>query len=256
MFSAQSGVSLTYEKIQVSEEGFAETADRFLETGYGFNVTLPCKFDACRYVDELTPEAALGEAVNTVSRLPDDRLLGSNTDGRGLVNDLVQNLGWEISGRKLLVVGAGGAVSGALPALLSEQPASVHLVNRTHQRARDLAARLDNPCLEARPVDDLDEGYDLVINGTAASLAGQAPDLPQRIIAAGTCCYDMMYGAEITAFNRWCESLGSRNLSDGLGMLVEQAGLAFTIWFDREIETGPVLAALRTSLLTSKARNP
>lgn len=248
MFGAQTGIELSYEKILVPTGEFKQSADHFLDRGLGFNITVPNKFDAFEYVDQLTSSARRGEAVNTVSRMADGRLLGSNTDGAGLVNDLRKNLNWKIVGQKLLVLGAGGAVSGVLPSLLEESPASIHLHNRTAQKASAMAERLADDRLKA--IESLDEqgAYDLIINGTSASLAGGLPQLPDEIINTQTCCYDMVYSDNETAFISWCRQRAECRTSDGLGMLVEQAALAFSIWFGAEVETGPVISTLRKSL--------
>ena len=247
-FARQSNIRLNYEKILVPAGQFAAVADSFLETGTGLNVTLPCKGDAFRYVDHASERASLAQAVNTVSRGPGGGLQGDNTDGPGLVTDIRNNLGWPIAGSRLLVLGAGGAVSGVLGSLLDESPGSIDLFNRTGARAVALAERMGSPLLRAVDEASLGEAYDLVINGTSTGLTGDEIRLPHTIVDGHTRCYDMVYSHDVTAFNRWCLGRANCETADGLGMLVEQAALSFSIWFDRQVETGGVIEALRTSL--------
>lgn len=247
LFGAQCGVELDYIKVLVPTGKFTQTADDFLQTGIGFNVTVPCKQDAYHYVDHLDEAARQGQAVNTVSRDQDGRLLGSNTDGAGLVSDMTRNLGWSLTGARILVVGAGGAVAGVLPALLSDNPAAIHIYNRTPEKAQQLVSHLGQAQVEAVEKSQLQDAYDIVINGTSASLAGHLPDLPAQVLDKNSRCYDMVYAAHTTAFNAWCEQQADCETADGLGMLVEQAALSFSIWFDRKVDTGPVLESLRNS---------
>lgn len=250
-FAAQVDVELTYDRILVPENEFASVAQRFFDNGgRGCNVTVPCKGDAWRFVEEAGESANLAEAVNTISLLPDGSFRGDNTDGPGLVTDLLQNLGWSLSDTRILVLGAGGAVRGVLGSLLQEEPRLVHLHNRTHETALQLADRFHScvkPAgqLAAVSEDELETDYDVVINGTSAGLADQSIDLPTAIIGNGSYCYDMIYGAGARVFLDWAEKNGARATSDGLGMLVEQAALAFEIWFDEKVYTAPVISHLR-----------
>ena len=246
-FAAQTDIELTYERILVPEGSFVETAKTFFSSGgIGCNITVPCKRDAWEFVDSASDDANVSEAVNTISLDDEGRLKGDNTDGPGLVTDLTDNLGWTLAGKKILVLGAGGAVSGVLANLIKEQPDCVHLHNRTHETAQNLVERfrrfgLTGPeQLSAVSREALLDGYDLVINGTSAALAGQKKiELPSSIIGPSSCCYDMVYGDKALVFLDWARELGAQNLSDGLGMLVEQAALAFQIWFAKDLDTGP-----------------
>ncbi len=248
-FAEQTQQSLQYRAVLVEEGGFTAAADAFFAAGgCGLNVTVPFKTDACGYADELTPRARLAGAVNTLARRGDGSIIGDNTDGIGLVRDMVANLGWQIRGRQALVLGAGGAVRGVLEPLLREQPARLLIVNRTAEKAAALAeAFSDLGCIEAGGFDALQgRQVDLVINGTSASLAGELPPLPARLLNEKSCCYDMMYAAEPTPFMRWAALHTAWAVSDGLGMLVEQAAESFFLWRQQRPQTGPVLAELRT----------
>ena len=254
MFAAQAGIMLNYERVLVPEGEFSRLATEFLQTGTGFNITLPCKHEAYRFASEKSLSAHNALAVNTISIDGAGVIRGDNTDGQGLVRDLTHNLGWQIQGCKLLVLGAGGAVSGVLADLLGEEPLAIHLHNRTHEKAQALVARIGDERLSALCLDELESGYDLVINGTSMGLPG-APEgqmnLPPGIVVDGSCCYDMVYGRKATLFNRWCMQQAACVTADGLGMLVEQAALAFDIWFNRRVQTRPVLHALREALTSS-----
>lgn len=247
-FGAMAGIDLVYEKVLVPEGKFNDLAAAFMEGGTGFNITVPYKETAWKFVDYSSEKADLAQAVNTISRDGNGKVVGDNTDGAGLIKDLLSNLGWVLESKKLLVLGAGGAVSGVLGDLLDAGPCSVDLWNRTQEKAQELELRFDDPRLRSVETDGLSEGYDLIINGTSAGLSGQMVALPSRIVADHTRCYDMIYGETTTSFNSWCLEQANCQVADGLGMLVEQAALAFMIWFDSEVETASVISRLRASL--------
>ena len=236
-FAAELGINISYEKVLVPEGAFVSVAESFLESGAGFNVTLPCKRDAWEFVDEASDRANQAAAVNTVSVMRGGRLRGDNTDGPGLVNDLLLNLGWQIEGKKILVIGAGGAVSGVMGSLLSESPTSVHITNRSYEKALKLEKIFEG--VTAVKMDAVQESYDLVINGTSAGLSNQDLLIPGSLITRETRCYDMIYGSGTTRFNQWCQKQADCDVADGLGMLVEQALLAFMIWFGGQVNTAP-----------------
>lgn len=244
-FSAQTGIPLHYEKRLAPIDGFAPAARTFIESGaHGFNVTVPFKRDAFALVDGCGDAAARAGVVNTVSVQSDGSLWGDNTDGAGLVADLEVNLGWRLENARILVLGAGGAVQGVLPALIGRGPARIDILNRTHEKALALAERFD---VRAVRQDELDTGYDVIISGSSAGLSGDSVGPSARSVVGGmTRAYDMIYGAEATPFCRWATEAGAITASDGLGMLVEQAAEAFAIWFGVRPETKPVVAALRT----------
>lgn len=255
VFARQTGIELSYERLLVPENEFQATADRFLEEGgTGFNVTLPCKGDAYQFANQCSGSADRCKAVNTISVNSRGQTMGENTDGPGLVRDLIFNRGWKIGNQRVLVLGAGGAVRGVLWDLLRASPELIHLHNRTGSRAESVVSTLNvernNDRLMAVDSSELSESYDLVINGTSAGLQGEVPDLPARILGPGTCCYDMVYGSSKTSFNTWCRDTANCEVADGLGMLVEQAALAFQIWFPEtdSLDTAEVISSLRKNL--------
>ncbi len=249
LFAQQLGDEIIYERVLAPLKDFPGAVRAFIRHGgRGFNVTLPFKEEAWRMARRRTPRAEKAGAVNTVSVEHDGHLAGDNTDGVGIVRDLTQNLGWPLRGQRVLVIGAGGAVRGILTALLAEQPQLVVIANRTAAKAARLAALFADEgvvsgdgfeaLVDARP-------FDVVINGTSASLGGSLPAVPPNAIDTNTRCYDMMYGRNETVFNRWARKQGAAVCVDGLGMLVEQAAEAFFVWRGKRPETAPVIAAMR-----------
>jgi len=251
LFAEQTGQQLQYGAILVEIGQFNEAVADFKEQGgKGLNVTVPFKRDAWRLVDERSDCAALAGAVNTIVLRDDGTLFGDNTDGIGMVRDIKENLGVPIEGKKVLILGAGGAVRGVLGPLLQEDPAEVVIANRTPERAQELADAFEEQGrVDGCGFDDLDGSrYDIVINGTSASLKGEVPPLPEGILAKGSFCYDMMYGSEPTAFMLWADDEGCEQISDGLGMLVEQAAESFQLWRGVRPETTPVIKAVRSAM--------
>ena len=249
-FARQTGQRLRYDAIQVDPGGFVQAVGNFQAAGgKGVNVTVPFKREAWELVDERSSRADAAGAVNTITFDKQGRRLGDNTDGIGMVRDIVDNLGGRIRDRRVLLLGAGGAVRGVLAPLLEEGPAAVTIANRTVERALELVAAFDGAVpLDARGFADLAESrFDLIVNGTAASLHGEALPLPDSV-AAGSWCYDMMYAAEPTPFMRWAAAHGAVRVDDGLGMLVEQAAAAFFLWRGVHPETAPVIALVRRRL--------
>lgn len=249
-FAEQTGQDLHYSKQQVAEGGFVQAAQSFFaQGGKGLNITVPFKLEAFAFAQQLTPRAQRAGAVNTLALQPDGKLLGDNTDGIGMVHDM-HNLGWELGGKRILVLGAGGAVRGILQPLLTEQPALVVIANRTFAKAEELVAQFhDMGEVKAKTYEQLSgEQFDVVINGTSASLQGDLPPLPPHLLKAKACCYDMMYGAEPTVFMRWAVEQGAEKVADGLGMLVGQAAEAFYLWRHIRPEVVPVITALRRQL--------
>ncbi|WP_425602022.1 shikimate dehydrogenase [Shewanella insulae] len=253
-FALSTGESLQYEAILAPLDGFAESLQAFFEHGgKGANVTLPFKEQAYALCDCLGDEAKLAGAVNTLTRLTDGRIKGDNTDGLGLVADLERHLGslqgGSLQGKSVLLIGAGGAARGAILPLLNAGIASLTIHNRTHSKAEQLAEAFKAyGQVKACTLEALTHSFDVVINSTSASLSGELPNLPQAIIAAHSICYDMMYGREVTAFNRWALDQGAGEAIDGLGMLVGQAAKSFAIWRGVEPAVEPVLAKLRSEL--------
>ncbi|WP_111498430.1 shikimate dehydrogenase [Marinobacter bohaiensis] len=247
LFAQQTGESLEYTAIQCPMDDFPGTVRTFFERGgKGLNVTVPFKQTAYELVDRMTPGAEAAGAVNTLFQDTDGQLCGENTDGLGLVQDLTVNQGLDLSGKRILVLGAGGAVRGVLRPLLGQKPAEIVIANRTVEKAEALASLFSNDIpVRGCGFADVTEPFDLIINGTSASLQGDLPPLDAGIIAAHTVSYDMMYGPDLTPFNRWAREHGAQRVIDGLGMLVEQAAEAFACWRGVRPETAPVMAQLR-----------
>ncbi|MGH8463595.1 MAG: shikimate dehydrogenase, partial [Pseudomonas sp.] len=193
--------------------------------------------------------ATVAGAVNTLYRNTQGRLVGENTDGIGMLRDILQN-GGVLRNRRVLVVGAGGAVRGVVPNLLAQQPAELVVVNRTAGKAQALAERFRGLGMVRGGGYDLlaDTSFDWVINGSSAGLDGEPPPLPPGVVTKDTWSYDMVYGPGLTAFQQWCLDHGAARALDGLGMLVEQAAEAFYLWRGVRPQTAPVIAALRQEL--------
>ncbi|MDX1634132.1 MAG: shikimate dehydrogenase [Marinobacter sp.] len=250
-FARQTGEPVEYTAIQAPLEGFEQTVrDFFAGGGKGLNVTVPFKEQAWAMADHRTARAEKAGAANTLYQDDQGRLTADNTDGAGLVADLTDNHGFSLVGERLLVLGAGGAVRGVLGPLLAQGPAQVVIANRTPDKAGRLAelfaAEAGDTRLQGCGFDQLSGRFDLIINGTSASLQGELPPLPAGLVGPGTSGYDMMYGQEVTPFNRWLLDQGGRLGIDGLGMLVEQAAEAFAVWRGVHPKTAPVIAALRS----------
>lgn len=244
-FARQTGESIEYGPLLSPLGGFAQTVQTFRDAGgRGANVTLPFKEEAFRMCSRLTERARAAEAVNTLS-FSGDRIEGENTDGFGLTRDLTNNLGFRIAGRRVLLLGAGGAARGVLLPLMEEGPAVLVIANRDLEKARLLARRFDRVSASAYP-DLAGERFDLVINATSAGLAQASLPLPPRIFAEGSLAYEMVYGRE-TDFMLQARANGAAVIADGLGMLVEQAAESFYTWRGVRPETAAVLAALRTT---------
>ncbi len=247
MFAKATSQNLAYRLFDVTPEHFRrETLQLFAGGVRGLNVTLPHKQAAAELVNELTPRAARAQAVNTIAFFEDTTLLGENTDGLGLIADLEGNLGLELAGKRVLILGAGGAVRGVLGPLLEREPREVLIANRTRDRAVKLAAEFSDMA-EIRGCGFADlEGspHDLIINATSASLQGEMPPLPEGLVGAGSVCYDMAYGRGPTPFTRWARSLRAAATHKGWGMLVEQAAESFLLWRGIRPNTRPVLEAL------------
>jgi shikimate dehydrogenase len=248
LFAEQTGQDLEYIAQEVTAEHFAETAKTFFAQGSkGLNCTVPLKKLAWNFATLKTERAELAKAVNTLAAQEDGSVLGDNTDGCGLVTDLLVNHGISLSGKRILLLGAGGASRGVLLPLLEQLPASLVIANRTTAKAVDLAAEFTHKgMISGCGFADLMncEAFDVILNATSASLTGQLPPLPDSILAGQGVCYDLAYSNEPTAFVRWgLEHQAAKSL-DGLGMLVEQAAEAFFIWRGVRPETAPVIKLL------------
>lgn len=253
-FAEQTGQDTHYSKQLVNEGEFNSSAEAFFaQGGKGLNITVPFKLDAYHFAQILTPRAQRAGAVNTLALQNDGTILGDNTDGIGMVHDM-HNLGWELRDKRILVLGAGGAVRGVLQPLLAEHPQQVVIANRTFVKAEELEKQFhDLGNIQARSFEDLNgQQFDIVINGTSASLSGDLPPLPANLLAINACCYDMMYGSEPTVFMQWAIQQGAVNVADGLGMLVGQAAEAFYIWRHIRPEVIPVIMSMRHQLNEKK----
>ncbi len=247
-FAQQLGHNIEYTAIQVDPGGFAQAVAQFRANGgQGLNITVPFKLEARQLAGRLSARAKLAGAVNTLRFEADGALYGDNTDGVGLVRDITANLGVALAGKNILLLGAGGAARGVLGPLLEQKPARLTIANRTVPKAKELAeifAALGE--VEGVGFDALDgRRFDRVINATAASLHAEVPPLPENLFAPGALAYDLMYGDAPTAFMRWAGAHGAHILTDGLGMLVEQASESFFVWRGVRPDTAPVIAALR-----------
>lgn len=249
LFAEQTAQAISYGKILVQPNDFAEEVSGFFALGgRGLNVTVPFKEDAYHYADQLTERARHAGAVNTLAQQEDGHVLGDNTDGAGLVADMLDQ-SWTLAGQRLLLLGAGGAVRGVLQPLLAEQPAQLVIANRTEAKAQQLAERFaDCGPVSASSYQALaGQQFDVIINGTSASLQGALPPLPDGLLASGGRAYDMMYAPELTPFLLWARDQGAEALSDGLGMLVRQAAESFFLWREVRPDPAQVMAVLRES---------
>lgn len=247
LFAAQTGEDIRYDAFDVLPEHLEMQLRTFAKEGVrGLNVTVPHKEAVARLVDQLTDRAHLAGAVNTVIIAADGRFDGDNTDGVGLLTDLTANLDVTLKESRILVLGAGGATRGIVPALLGSGPRELRIANRTVERARELAERFGRlgkvtPCR----FDELGgQHFDLVINATSAGLKGETPPFPASILTPEAVCYDLSYAMADTPFVAWARQHGARNVHQGWGMLVEQAAEAFFMWRGVRPETKPVRAKL------------
>lgn len=247
VFAEQTNQELSYVAKLVPMDGFQTAVKDFQkQNGRGLNITVPFKQEAYELVDELRPRAKLARAVNTLIFMKDGRIGGDNTDGIGMVRDILNNHYGQLTGKRILLVGAGGAVRGVLGPLLHEQPQKVVIANRTVEKAMTLAKDFEDlGDVSVSAFNRLSGEFDWIINGTAASLQGEVPPIPTEVIGDHTDCYDMMYSNTITAFNAWANEQGARNTYDGLGMLVEQAAESFRVWRGIMPDTRMVIRDLR-----------
>jgi shikimate dehydrogenase len=247
LFARATGQAMSYRAYDVAPVDLQERVRGFFsDGGRGLNVTLPHKLAAVEIAEELTERAAHAAAVNTLALL-NGRIIGDNTDGAGLVRDLCDNLGVDPAGRRVLIMGAGGATRGILPPLLGRGPAELVIANRTAERAEALAAAFaDLGAVRGVGFAHLEHvPFDLIINATSASLSGDIPPVPAAVMTPQTTCYDLAYGRSASAFVQWARRLGCARAEQGLGMLVEQAAESFELWRGVRPATAGVLAALR-----------
>jgi shikimate dehydrogenase len=248
-FSRQTGEPISYDRIHAEPADFEAVVERFRASGgRGLNVTVPFKHRAHALATHAAPRATQAGAANTL-RFDGAAIDAHNTDGIGLVRDIVTNLGCGIAGRRVLLMGAGGASYGVCGPLLEEKPASLLVVNRTRGKAVELAQRFaafyPGLTIVGAGYDEIGSlAFDVVINATSSGLAGEMPPLARGVFAEAALAYDMMYGRP-TRFLQFAAEAGAR-VADGLGMLVEQAAESFAIWRGVRPQTAPVIALLRS----------
>ena len=249
-FATDSGEDLVYERLLAPLDGFLQTVQQFVANGgKGLNVTVPFKleaFDYARTHGQLTERAQLAGAVNTL-KFDQGSVLGDNTDGAGLVRDITLNLATPLAGKRVLLLGAGGAARGALGPLVDAGPAAVTIANRTPAKAGELAAMVNaaHTVVTACGFDTLQGAFDVIINASASSLQATELPLPAAIFQGCALAYDMMYASEPTPFMQQAKRNGAQRTADGIGMLVEQAAEAFYVWRQVRPDTAPVFKLLR-----------
>jgi shikimate dehydrogenase len=246
-FSRQTGQDMRYDAMLAPVDAFAATVAIFRKCGgKGMNVTVPFKLEACKISSRLTERADAAQAVNTLVFSPDE-ILGDNTDGAGLIRDIMTNLEFSLPGKRVLLMGAGGAARGVMLPLLEHEPSVLIIVNRTKQKAHALQQQFSRygNIVSGEYADIRGEKFDLVINATSASLQGNLPPLPPGIFAVESLAYDMMYGDGCIPFLQFAKQQGASSLADGIGMLVEQAAESFFLWRGVRPETDPVIKELR-----------
>ena len=247
IFAEQTGQSLEYSAHEVPAGQFSAAVTAFFANGgKGLNCTIPLKELAWAYADVKTERAQLSKAVNTLALQADGSIFGDNTDGVGLVTDLMTNHAINLAGSRILILGAGGACRGIIAPILEQSVHSIVIANRTIDRAIDLAAEFHaKGSITGCGFNDLkNRQFNLIINATSTSLSGQLPPLPENLLAENSVCYDLAYSNEPTVFVRWgLENHATKSL-DGLGMLVEQAAEAFFIWRGIRPKTRPVIELL------------
>ncbi|HUL80887.1 MAG TPA: shikimate dehydrogenase [Gammaproteobacteria bacterium] len=247
LFARQTGQDLTYELIDAEPKSF-ETAVRGFAAagGRGLNVTVPHKEAAFALVDEISEPAHAAHAVNTIT-FAGGKLRGENTDGVGLIRDLVVNQRVTLPGRRVLVLGAGGAARGIVGPLLAARPAELVIANRTKARADELVEQFDKPAaLKPVAFEELPSlaAFDLLINATSAGLRGEPPPFPASLVGGESVCYDLVYSVNDTPFVAWAREHGAARALQGWGMLIEQAAESFFIWRGVRPDTKPILKQL------------
>ncbi|MCC2956700.1 shikimate dehydrogenase [Massilia sp. IC2-477] len=246
VYARQTGQDLVYERCLAPLDGFAATVKQLVADGYrGANVTLPFKLEAARVCTRLEERAGAAGAVNTLV-FANGEIVGDNTDGPGLVADITRNAGVAIAGKRVLLLGAGGAARGALLPLIQQGPREIVIANRTVATAEALARDFGNYAVPVSGMGfaSVDGSFDIVINASASSLAGELPPLSPTVFGPGALALDMMYGSQPTVFMEFASQAGA-SVRDGLGMLIEQAAEAFAIWRSVRPDTAEVFRKMR-----------
>lgn len=247
-FAENSNQALNYETKLSELNGFkSDIADFIVQGGKGANVTVPFKEQALEISDELSDRARLAGAVNTLS-FRNGKIYGDNTDGEGLVQDLLRNL-VQLENSQILILGAGGAAKGVVLPILAQNPVSIVIANRTVSKAEALIEQFNDSKLHACGFEQTSGTvFDVIINATSASLSGKIPTISTSTITKSTVCYDMVYGKELTPFLSWAKAQGAAKVIDGIGMLVGQAAESFNIWRGVKPEVDMVIEQLKSSL--------
>jgi len=248
LFALHTDQELQYELLQVAPEKLETAVRQFQRTGgKGLNITVPHKSEVTKLCDQLSERASTAGAVNTMS-FRDGEIFGDNTDGIGLLRDLVINLGITLEGANILILGAGGATRGIVGPLLEMQPSSLLIANRTIDKAEVLAEHFSRsgPVSSCRfAAVPVTQKYDLIINATSAGHKGETPPYPAAAVSSDTFCYDLSYGLKATPFSEWAREQGAKRSVMGWGMLVEQAAESFHIWRGVRPDTAPVLKQMK-----------
>lgn len=246
-FAKQFGIELEYTKRFAEPDAFVQSVTEFFADPacQGANVTMPFKHDACQWVDSLSPQAEHAGAVNTIIR-KNGQFIGDNTDGYGLTTDLLAH-NVLLKNARVLLIGAGGAAKGAMPALIDADVASVSIYNRSISKAEDLVRdthqyKAGVACLYK----DGDANFDIIINATSLSLQGKLPEISKAVFSQHPAVYDMVYLSEPTVFLAYAETQGAKVTIDGLGMLVHQAARSFYLWFNKKPDTQAIYEHLRS----------
>ena len=248
-FAEQTGADLEYVRLLSPLDGFTRTVEAFRAAGgRGVNITLPFKLEAWTMATRRSARAEQAQAANTL-KFDGTEIFGDNTDGAGLVRDIEFNRGFPIAGKRVLLLGAGGAARGVMLPLIECKPATLVVANRTLEKARELAAHFSRwgRCTASAYEDLGTTAFDLVINATSASVAGVLPPLRAGVFTTGSLAYDMMYGEKAKLFLDFSKRTGAAQTADGLGMLVEQAAESFFVWRGVRPQTAPVLSMLRAA---------
>lgn len=247
LFAQQTRQNMLYQRLLAPFDEFESTVSRFIaDGGKGLNVTVPFKLEAFAMATLLTPRAQAAGAVNTL-KFEDDKVIGDNTDGKGLMVDILQNSSQPIAGVRVLLLGAGGAARGVIQPLLEQKPAKLVIANRSMDKAEELADFFSAEGeIEVSSFSTLKEEFDLIINATSAGLSDEMPPIPSVVFGKSTLALDMVYGDRLTPFLHFAAEHAAR-VRDGFGMLVEQAAESFFVWRGVHPDTKPVFSALRPS---------
>jgi shikimate dehydrogenase len=249
LFARQTNQPLTYTAVCPDIDGFTQAANQFFsEGGKGCNITAPFKEEAYQFAHRLTERAKLAGAVNTLKKLDDGEIIGDNTDGEGLVQDLLQHQ-VQLKEARILLIGAGGAARGVIKPLMDQEPAEITITNRTFSKAQQLVDMFDQyGSINAIEMNNVNESYDVIINSSSSGLSGELPAISSAIFSSQSAVYDMVYGAGKTLFNQWATENSAIATYDGLGMLVGQAAESFMLWRGLRPGSRQILRELRKNL--------